>query len=208
MKILFVHGLASSGAYKLADMLRINIKADVIAPDVPPDPDRALEMLTELCDSERPDIVAGLSWGGFLSLRLPSRIPVAVINPDLHISRLLRSRIGWMEYLSPRRDGEKGFEISPELCARYEAMEREGIPSRERLIGLFAASDELVNCGDEFETLFPGRRIKYPGKHLPTFPEVKKYIAPALLAYVEGHPEVFNLGVVDGVQLPDGSGED
>ena len=45
MKILFVHGLASSGAYKLADMLRITLKAEVVAPDVPIDPDEALGML-------------------------------------------------------------------------------------------------------------------------------------------------------------------
>ena len=96
MRILFIHGLASSGAYKLADMLRINLKADVLAPDVPIDPDEALELLNALCKKESPDLVVGLSWGGFLALRL-QHPRIAVINPDLHISRILREHIGPMD---------------------------------------------------------------------------------------------------------------
>ena len=179
MRILFIHGLASSGAYKLADMLRINLKADVIAPDVPIDPDEALELLNALCEKECPDLVVGLSWGGFLALRL-THSRIAVIYPVLHISRLLREHIGPMDYLSPRRDGETQFIITEELCERYRQLEQAG-PAALSPIGLFATEDELVHCADEFESLYPGRTIKYPGKHLPTFPEVKKFIAPALL---------------------------
>ena len=118
MKILFVHGLASSGAYKLADMLRITLKAEVVAPDVPIDPDEALGMLRALCRSEEPDLVVGLSWGGFLVHRLHG-IPRALINPDLQVARLLRTMTGVVEYLSPRRDGSTSFTITPALCDRY-----------------------------------------------------------------------------------------
>ena len=184
MKILFVHGLASSGAYKLAEMLRICLKADVVAPDVPIDPDEALALLRGLCESEQPDLVVGLSWGGFLTLQLQD-VRRAVINPDLHVSRLLRTMMGEVEYLSPRRDGAKTFTITEELCDRYEALEAN--PVDDALLGLFADNDELVHCGSEFSTRFPGCAKQYPGKHLPTFPEVKKFIAPVLLAYVESH---------------------
>ena len=179
MRILFIHGLASSGAYKLADMLRINLKADVLAPDVPIDPDEALALLSAVVNHEQPDLVVGLSWGGFLALRL-QHPRIAVINPDLHISRILRQHIGPMDYLSPRRDGETQFLITEPLCRRYEQLESAAIPAQSPL-GLFATEDELVHCAPEFERLYPGCTIKYPGKHLPTFPEVKKFIAPALL---------------------------
>lgn len=185
MRILFIHGLASSGAYKLADMLRINLKAEVLAPDVPIDPDKALERLRTLCEKERPQLVAGLSWGGFLALRL-THPRIAVINPDLHISRLLQQHIGPMDYLSPRRSGETQFLITESLCRRYEQLEASG-PAASSPLGLFATEDQLVHCADEFESLYPGRAKKYPGKHLPTFPEVKNYIAPALLSYMESH---------------------
>ena len=185
MKVIFVHGLASSGAYKLAEMLRINLKADVVAPDVPIDPDEALELLRGLCASEQPDLVVGLSWGGFLTLQLQG-VRRAVINPDLHVSRLMRTMVGEVEYLSPRRDGAKTFTIMEELCDRYEALEANQLYP-EPILGLFADNDELVHCGAEFAARFPDCAKQYPGKHLPTFPEVKKFIAPALLAYVESH---------------------
>ena len=185
MKILFVHGLASSGAYKLAEMLRICLKADVVAPDVPIDPDEAQELLRELCASEQPDLVVGLSWGGFLTLQLQG-IRRAVINPDLHVSRFMRTMMGEVEYLSPRADGAKTFTITDALCDRYEALEANEL-GQEPLLGLFADNDEIVHCFDEFAARFPGCAKQYPGKHLPTFPEVKKFIAPALLAYVESH---------------------
>ena len=187
MKILFVHGLASSGAYKLAEMLRICLKADVVAPDVPIDPDKALTLLRGLCETEKPDLVVGMSWGGFLTQQLRG-VRKALINPDLHVARLLRKMIGEVEYLSPRRDGEKVFTITEKHCDRYEVLEINQFANDNpsQTLGLFADNDELVHCYEEFAALYPTRAKQYPGKHLPTFPEVKKYIAPALLAHVEG----------------------
>ena len=185
MKVLFVHGLASSGAYKLAEMLRICLKADVVAPDLPIDPDEALDLLRRLCASERPDLVVGLSWGGFLALQLRD-IPRAVVNPDLHVSRLMRTMVGTVKYLSPRQDGASDFSITGPLCDRYEALEA-GITAPdapEQVLGLFATEDELVHCGDEFETLYPGRAVRYPGGHLPTYLQVKQSIAPAIRAFI------------------------
>ena len=185
MKVLFVHGLASSGAYKLAEMLRINLKAEVVAPDVPIDPDEALTLLRGLCVSEHPDLVVGLSWGGFLTGKLTGERR-ALINPDLHVAQLMRTMTGEVDYLSPRIDGAKSFTITEALCDRYEALEG-ALADPDQVLGLFAENDELVHCHDEFAARYPGRGIKYPGKHLPTFPEVKKFIAPALLAYVESN---------------------
>ena len=105
MKILFLHGLASSGAYKMADMLRQLMKpCEVLAPDLPIEADAALALARELCTSERPDLVVGLSWGGFLAQKLRGQRK-ALVNPDLHVSRLLRTKTGTVDYLSPRRDG-------------------------------------------------------------------------------------------------------
>ena len=188
MRILFIHGLASSGAYKLADMLRINLKADVTAPDIPIDPDQALRLIRNLSETEQPDLVVGLSWGGFLVQQL-REVRKALINPDLHVARLLRTHIGPLEYLSPRRDGATSFTITPELCDRYEVLEMGQFADDDPqfTLGLFATDDELVHCYEEFASRYPGRAKQYPGKHLPTFPEVKKFLAPALLAHVEGH---------------------
>lgn len=184
MKILFIHGLASSGAYKMANSLRILLKpCEVVAPDVPIDPDEALALLRSICDKEDPDLIVGLSLGGFWAQKLRGRRKL-LVNPDFHVSRLLRTMIGEQKYLSPRQDGAESFMITEEMCDRYqqiEATEFDALATEEIMltVGLFADHDELVSCGAEFDHYYPGRGVSYPGAHLPIFPELKNYILPA-----------------------------
>lgn len=186
MKILFIHGLASSGAYKMASSLRILLKgSEVVAPDVPIDPTEALSLLEGICKDEDPDLVVGLSLGGFWAQKLRGRRKF-LVNPDLHPSRLLRSKIGVMEYLSPRMDGATSFNITEEICQGYEALEQnefEGLEDTEIALttGLFADRDEMVDCHDEFQIHYPGRARRYPGTHLPNYPQIKDYFIPVIL---------------------------
>ena len=185
MKVLFIHGLASSGAYKMASSLRILLKgSEVIAPDVPIEPTEALNLLEGICRDERPDLIVGLSLGGFWAQKLRGYRKI-LVNPDFHISRLLRTMTGEREYLSPRRDGALTFTVTEALCdeyARLESVEFDGLASEEVALttGMFADRDEMVNCKDEFETYYPGRSRSYPGTHLPNYPEIKKYILPVI----------------------------
>ena len=48
MKLLFLHGLASSGAYKMASTLRILLRCEVLAPDLPIEPDRVETLLAQI----------------------------------------------------------------------------------------------------------------------------------------------------------------
>jgi len=190
MKILFIHGLASSGAYKMADMLRQLMRpCEVIAPDVPTGAQEALEMLEDICAEESPDLVVGLSWGGFLAQKLRGRRKV-LVNPDLHVSDLMRSMCGEVRYLSPRADGAQSFVIDDTVCEAYRTLEQgqyDGLDDAERslTLGLFAEDDHLVHCHDEFALHYPGRAKKYPGGHLPTYPEMKFYIVPAVKAFMD-----------------------
>lgn len=185
MKVLFAHGLASSGAYKTASTLRTLLRpCEVISPDLPVEPYEAVALLKEICEREHPDLIVGLSLGGFQAQKLRGYRKI-LINPDLHPSRLLRTKIGEMEYLSPRRDGAKSFIISEKICLEYEEMEKsqfDGLDDAEIALtdGLFADSDELVHCGAEFEAHYPGHAHTYPGTHLPTFPQIKTYLLPLL----------------------------
>lgn len=186
MKILFIHGLASSGAYKMASSLRILLKgSEVLAPDVPIEPSGALAMLEGICSGERPDLIVGHSLGGFWAQKLRGFRKV-LVNPDFHVSRLLRSKIGVMEYLSPRQDGALSFEITEEICQGYEALEVvqfEGLDNSEVALttGLFADHDEMVDCFDEFNSHYPFRGHRYPGTHLPNYPQIKQYFLPVIL---------------------------
>ncbi len=186
MKILFIHGLASSGAYKMASTLRILIKgSEVISPDVPIEPDEALDMLEGICRDEDPDLVVGLSLGGFWAQKLRGRRKI-LINPDFHISALLESMMGEVKYLSPRADGAEYFSITQGICDGYRKLEegqfKDVGPEEAALTtGIFADRDEMVDCRPEFELHYPGRSHVYPGTHLPDYPHTKRYILPVIL---------------------------
>lgn len=186
MKILFIHGLASSGAYKMASTLRILIKgSEVISPDVPIEPDEALDLLEGICRDEDPDLVVGLSLGGFWAQKLRGRRKI-LINPDFHISALLESMIGEVKYLSPRADGAEYFSITQGICDGYRKLEEgqfKDIGPEEAALttGIFADKDEMVDCRPEFELHYPGRSHVYPGTHLPDYPHTKRYILPVIL---------------------------
>ena len=172
MKILFIHGLASSGAYKMASTLRILLKgSEVTAPDVPIEPSDALALLEGICSREKPDLIVGLSLGGFWAQKLRGYRKM-LVNPDLHPSRLLRTKVGVMEYLSPRQDGAVSFRIDETICQGYETLEKDefkGLDDEEIALtsGMFADRDEMVDCFDEFQEHYPGRGHRYPGTHLP-----------------------------------------
>ena len=185
-KVLFIHGLASSGAYKTANTLRTLLRpCVVVAPDVPIEPGAALSMLRDICRTECPDLVVGLSLGGFWALQLRGFRKI-LINPDLHPSSLLRTKIGEMKYLSPRQDGALSFEITEQICEGYEALEAvefKDLDADEIALtdGLFASDDEMVRCGPEFAERYPGRAHPYPGTHLPTFPQIRQYLLPLVV---------------------------
>lgn len=185
-KVLFIHGLASSGAYKTANTLRTLLRpCVVVAPDVPIEPGAALSMLRDICRTECPDLVVGLSLGGFWALQLRGFRKI-LINPDLHPSRLLRAKIGEMKYLSPRQDGALSFEITEQICEGYEALEAvefKDLDADEIALtdGLFASDDEMVRCGPEFAERYPERAHPYPGTHLPTFPQIRQYLLPLVV---------------------------
>lgn len=170
--------------------------AQLIAPDLPIDPDEAFTLIDNIRSTEKPDLIVGLSWGGFLALHLKGPGRILVVNPDLHVSRLMRSMIGWKEYLSPRRNGEAGFNITPELCDRYEQLEKAPL-AEGPVLGCFGLQDTLVNCSAEFESLYPGRCFRYEGGHLPNYPELKYRLLPI----VEGHPDLLGFAPGEGIVL-------
>ena len=183
MKVLFIHGLASSGAFKTATTLHHLLHpCEVIAPDVPIDPDEAATLLKNICSSEKPDLIVGLSLGGFWAQKLRG-FPKILINPDFHVSELMGTMIGEVRYLSPRRNGDTSFLITESICSGYRSLEQtqfDGLTPEEISLtkGMFATEDELVDCSGEFDLHYPGQATRYPGRHLPTHPELKRYLTP------------------------------
>ena len=87
-------------------------------------------------------------------------------------------------FITRLRASERAVSLQMRIQRReYEDIEKtefDGLDSHEISLtrAMFADSDELVHCGPEFELHYPGRGVSYPGKHLPTYPELKNYLVP------------------------------
>ena len=104
-KIIYLHGLGSSGATKTVDYLRGKLtNTEVISPDIPLEPETALRELNKLCHDENPDIIVGTSMGAMYAQQMHGYRKI-LINPAFHVSEIMRQNMGVNKFLNPRRDG-------------------------------------------------------------------------------------------------------
>ena len=185
-KILFLHGFFASGACAPAIALKeyFDGKATVLAPDLPPHPQQALDLIQRVCDQEQPDILVGNSNGSFLAQIAASKnnIPALLGNPHLEMTSFLIERIGTHEYKTSRADGNQQLVIDRTLIDEFAELQRHqwdycNETNRENIWGLFGENDRVAH----FEPLFL-EHYKYsyhfPGGHAPTPEEVREYYAP------------------------------
>ena len=185
-KILFLHGFYASGQCVPAMALREAFagRAEVLTPDLPMHPQDALETISELIDSEKPDLLIGNSCGAFYAQMIAPvvGIPALLGNPHFLMSEFLKQRIGQHEYKSPRKDGKQSFVIDEVLVKEFAALEATQFDncnpqSRDQVWGLFGEQDSLAH----FEPLFLehyNRSFHFPGGHTPTADEVRTWYVP------------------------------
>ena len=185
-KILFLHGFYASGQCVPAMALREAFagRAEVLTPDLPMHPQDALETISELIDSEKPDLLIGNSCGAFYAqMMAPVKfIPALLCNPHFRMSEFLNQRIGQHEYKSPRKDGHQSFMIDEALVKEFAALEVTQFDNcnpqlRDQVWGLFGEQDTLAH----FEPLFLkyySHSFHFPGGHTPTAQEVRTWYVP------------------------------
>lgn len=185
MKILYIHGLASSGASGTPANLRSLLPDDtVISPDLPLDPIEALNMLRDICASQNIDIVIGTSMGGMFAQQMHGYRKI-IINPAFHVSQSMRKRPRENKWFNHRQDGATTFIITPELCDAYEEMERhqfDGITDfdRNNSVGLFGDNDTTVNCREEFLAHYTDMRV-FEGEHRLSLDNLRDTIVPLII---------------------------
>ena len=185
-KILFLHGFYASGQCVPAVALREAFagKADVLTPDLPMHPQDALKTISELIDSEKPDLLIGNSCGAFYAQMIApiKSIPALLGNPHFRMSEFLNQRIGQYEYKSPRKDGKQSFVIDEDLVKEFAALEVTQFDNfnpqfKDQVWGLFGEQDTLAH----FEPLFLkyySHSFHFPGGHTPTAQEVSAWYGP------------------------------
>lgn len=171
MKIIYLHGFASSGASGTVELLRKMLPDDeIIAPDIPMDPEEALPFLKDFCASNGPDLVIGTSMGGMYAQQMRGYRKICV-NPAFNMSRMSKVlKPGTFKYLNGRKDNAREFRITKETIQHYFLMERrqfEGITDLEREItwGLFGTEDDTTRSScDIFRKYYPNG-TRFEGGH-------------------------------------------
>ena len=149
---------------------------EVIAPDIPVQPELAVTALKRLATMLSPDdVIVGTSMGGMYA-QLFKGWRRLLINPSFHTSLHLKEKTGQrMEFHTPRRDGAIDFEVTPKLVKKYEALEAKqfdpkfGIfngrkDSQDLVTAFFGTRDTTVNCKEEYLQHF-SRYRDFDGEH-------------------------------------------
>ena len=171
-KVLYIHGYNSSGS--TGKMLKRTMKekygdVEVIAPEIPANYHMAKEVVDQIMEKEKPDLVMGTSLGGFMTLSIQTPLRLA-INPTLYPSKTL-PLIGVEEDIS---DSYKKIEQQIKDLLDYE--------DRLTVYGAFGDNDKVVNFKKEFSDRYlKDHIITIPGgEHQIKEDEYKKYIFPLI----------------------------
>ena len=170
-KIMYVHGFASSGQSGTVTRIReVFPNATVIAPDLPIHPQEAMDLLRQVCEAEKPDLIIGTSMGGMYAEMLYGYDRI-LVNPALQMGDTMKDHgmIGAQHFQNPRQDGVQDFIVTKALVKEYKEMAEQCFAQvtpeeRGRVWGLFGDEDTTVNTYDVFRSQYP-TAIRFHGEH-------------------------------------------
>lgn len=169
--VVYLHGYGSSGMSHTVDYLRkLMPECEVIAPDIPVDPQEALPYLRQLCATHKPDLVIGTSMGAMYAMQMLDYKRICV-NPALRMSELTDVlKEGTFDYFQPTASGKTSFTITEEIIQNFRDMEQrlyDGLTAESRHLcwGFFGDEDTTVNCKEEFMRQYYPHIIDFHGGH-------------------------------------------
>ena len=187
MKVLYIHGFASAGSTGSATQLRNHFYpkgVQVLSPDVPVEPLRAIAFLRNYVMEHQPDLVVATSMGAMYAEQLHG-IRRILVNPSFHMAKLLTFRgMGRQEFRNKREDGAKDFKVDKQMIAEFKEVEKQsflGITSEEKQLvwGLFGTRDKNVNCQPDFRKHYGTAQMSlFDGEHYLNGEVLSKVIIP------------------------------
>ena len=170
-KIMYVHGFGSSGQSGTVTRIReVFPNATVVAPDLPIRPQEAMDLLRQVCEAEKPDLIIGTSMGGMYAEMLYGYDRI-LVNPALQMGDTMKDHgmIGAQHFQNPRQDGVQDFIVTKALVKEYKEMTEQCFAAvtpeeQKRVWGLFGDEDTTVNTYDLFRGHY-GTAIRFHGEH-------------------------------------------
>ena len=174
MKIVYIHGFASAGSTGSATQLRNHFYPkgiQVLSPDVPVEPLRAIQFLRDYIAEHQPSLIVATSMGAMYAEQLRG-VPRILVNPSFHMAKLLTFRgLGRHEFRNKREDGARDFKIDKQMIAEFKEVEKhsfDGITPEEKSLvwGLFGTKDKNVNCQPDFRKHYGTQQMSlFEGEH-------------------------------------------
>ena len=187
MKVLYIHGFASAGSTGSATQLRNHFYpkgVQVLSPDVPVEPLRAIAFLRDYVAEHQPDLIVATSMGAMYAEQLRG-IRRILVNPSFHMAKLLTFRgMGRQEFRNKREDCAKDFKVDKQMIAEFKEVEKRsfvGITSEDKQMvwGLFGTRDKNVNCQPDFRKHYGSDRMSlFEGEHYLNGEVLGKVIIP------------------------------
>jgi len=190
--IIYLHGFGSSGQSQTISYLRkLMPDCEVIAPDIPVDPQVALPFLRAVCKTENPDLVIGTSMGAMYAMQMLDYRRICV-NPALRMSELTEVlKVGTFDYFQPTASGKTSFIITEEIIQHFKEMEQhlyDGLTDESRHLcwGFFGDEDDIVNCKEEFMRQYYPHIIGFHGGHRMNNATLREMIVPFAKMLIDG----------------------
>ena len=169
--VLYCHGFGSSGQSGTVTRLRtVMPQAKVVAPDLPVEPNEAMQLLRSICEQEKPDLIIGTTMGGMYAAQLRGFDRIC-INPALEIAETMKAHgmTGTQQFQNPRQDGVQEFYVDKALVKAYREVSEQrfiGITPEDqrRVYGLFGDKDDLVDTFSMFCEHYP-QATHFHGEH-------------------------------------------
>jgi len=142
--ILFIHGFGSCGWGEKSLHLRRHFGLEqVLAPDLPFDPEPAVAHLRAMIARYPIRALVGSSLGGFYATALNAAdpLPTVLINPVVSPHKLLSLHLGPQQRWC---DGAR-FEVRNDHLAALTRLQREQLAANERYLVLLQQGDETLD---------------------------------------------------------------
>ena len=197
-KASYLHGFASAGSTGTATTMRNLLYGRdvmVLSPDIPVSPLQAQQMLSDLVQTEQPDIIVATSMGAMYAEQLRG-VPRILVNPSFHMARLLTFRgLGRREFRNKRQDGATDFKVDKQLISEFQQVEKtsfKGITPQEKELvwGLFGTQDKLVNCQADFKKNYGAGQMRlFEGEHFLNDKVLSRVVLPLVEQILQLPPQ-------------------
>lgn len=184
--VMYVHGFGSSAQSGTVTLLRTLLpEANVVARDIPIDPEEAIKMLCQMADELHPALIIGTSMGGMYAEQLRGYDRI-LVNPAFEMGETMQKHgmIGKQTFQNPRTDGVQDFIVTKALVKRYGEATAQcfvGIDDEDRqhVVGMFGDADPVVHTFDLFRSHYP-TAIRFHGEHRLTDKIATHYLIPVI----------------------------